>query len=391
MCVSHIGRIFAKLQIPQNHYSASTSINALIFLTLTTLRNDVKRLFGGLIIIGIIVAALYVPVQIPFAAESIGRVYPVREWQLTQDQTGRISSVVRDYRLGATQQIDAYQFEQGDISGLQFVLPPDRFVHVGDTVVRMYSIRQNEEIQNIEAQIALYGAQLQADITGDKPPVVQEAENRLHFAEQDLIQKEKIFLIKKPLWEQQLIAFTEYQEAESAYQLAKTQVGIAQKYLETVATGLKTESVGITQAQLRGLKNRLDILRRKGLSFVLRAPFSGWVVPAVLLPEEQLILQQAGEYVVQIPMKVTQLPYLSPRTIITVTDIQTQRSYPARLSQTGMKVEVLDNQQVSMLTAIITPDSIGTRLTTGVSAKCRIDFGAVNQREYLRRILNFNW
>lgn len=350
-----------------------------------------KRLFGGLIIIGIIVAALYVPVQIPFAAESIGRVYPAREWQLTQDQTGRISSVVRDYQLGATQQIDAYQFEQGDISGLQFVLPPDRFVHVGDTVVRMYSIRQNEEIQNIEAQIALYGAQLQADITGDKPPVVQEAENRLHFAEQDLIQKEKIFLIKKPLWEQQLIAFTEYQEAESAYQLAKTQVSIAQKYLETVATGLKTESVGITQAQLRGLKNRLDILRRKGLSFVLRAPFSGWVAPAALLPEEQLILQQAGEYVVQIPLKVTQLPYLSPRTIITVTDIQTQRSYPARLSQTGMKVEVLDNQQVSMLTAIITPDSIGTRLTTGVSAKCRVDFGAVNQREYLRRILNFNW
>lgn len=350
-----------------------------------------KRLLGGLIIIGILVAALYVPVQIPFAAESIGRVYPAREWQLMQDQTGRISATVRDYRLGATQQIDAYQFEQGDISGLQFVLPPDRFVHVGDTVVRMYSIRQNEETQNIEAQLALYGAQLQADITGDKPPVVQEAEKRLHFAEQDLIQKEKIFLIKKPLWEQQLIAFTEYQEAENAYNLAKIQVDIARQYLENVRTGIKTESVGITQAQLRGLKNRLDILRRKGLSFVLRAPFSGWVVPAVLLPEEQLTIQEAGEYVVQIPVKVTHLPYLGSQTIITVTDIQTQQTYPAQIIQTGTKVEVLGNQQVSMLAALITPDSIETRLTTGVSAKCRIDFGAVNQREYLRRILNFSW
>lgn len=350
-----------------------------------------KRLFGGLIIIGIIGAALYLPVQIPFAAESIGRVCPAREWQLVQDQTGRISSIVRDYRLGATQQIDAYQFEQGDISGLQFVLPPGRFVHVGDTVVRMYSVRQNEEIQNIEAQLALYGAQLQADVTGDKPPVVQEAENRLHFAEQDLVQKEKIFLIKKPLWEQQLIAFTEYQEAESAYQLAKTQIGIAQKYLETVATGLKTESVGVTQAQLHGLKNRLDILRRKGLSFVLRAPFSGWVAPAALLPEEQLILQQAGEYVVQIPVRIQHLPYLNHETVITVTDVQTQRAYPAQLLQTGTKIEVLDNQQVSVLTAIVTPDSIGTRLTTGVSANCRVDFGTVNQREYLLRLLNFKW
>ena len=107
-----------------------------------------------------------------------------------------------------------------------------------------------------------------------------------HNAEQDLAQKEKILRIKKPLWEQQLIAYTEYQQAESDYELAKTQIGIAQKYLETVATGLKAESVGITQAQLSGLKNRLDILRRKGLSFVLKAPFSGWVVPVVAPPEE---------------------------------------------------------------------------------------------------------
>lgn len=350
-----------------------------------------KRLFGGLFILGILVAALWIPVQIPFVAQSVGRVYPAQEWQLLQDQTGRITSVIRDHRVGATRQIDAFQFEQGDISGVQFSLPSERFVQVGDTVVRMYSVRQNEEIQNIEAQLNLYGAQLRADVTGDKPPVVQEAENRLHLAEQDLIQKEKTFLIKKPLWEQQLIAFTEYQEAESAYNLAKIQIGIAQKYLETVQTGLKTESVGVTQAQLRGLRDRLEILRRKGLSFVLRAPFSGWVVPVVAPPEEQLILQQAGEYVVHIPVKVEHLPYLSEETVITVTDLQTHRAYRARLLQTGTKVEVLDNRQVSNITVIVAPDSINTRLSTGVSALCRIDFGKINQREYLRRILKFNW
>ncbi|HRI60536.1 MAG TPA: hypothetical protein PK228_12450 [Saprospiraceae bacterium] len=350
-----------------------------------------KRLFGGLLILVILVSALWVPVQIPFVAASVGRVYPAQEWQLLQDQTGRITSVIRDFRVGATSQISAFQFEQGDISGVQFNLPPDRFVHVGDTTVRMYSVRQSEEIQNIEAQLALYGAQLQADVTGDKPPVVQEAENRLHFAEQDLIQKEKTFLIKKPLWEQQLIAFTEYQEAESAFNLAKIQVEIARKYLETVRTGLKTESVGVTQAQLRGLRDRLEILRRKGLSFVLRAPFNGWVVPVIAPPEEQFILQQAGEYVIHIPVKIEHLPYLNEGTVITVTDMQTQRSYPAHLLQTGTKVEVLDNRQVANITVVVAPDSLNDRLSTGVSALCRIDFGKINQREYLRRILKFNW
>jgi hypothetical protein len=255
----------------------------------------------------------------------------------------------------------------------------------------MYSVRQSEEIQNIEAQLALYGAQLQADVTGEKPPIVQEAENRLHFAEQDLIQKEKVFLIKKPLWEQQLIAYTEYQQAESDYNLAKIQVEIAQKYLENVNTGLKIETVGVTQAQLQGLKNRLGILRGKGLSFVLRAPFSGWVVPVVSPPEEQFILQEAGEYIVQIPVKVEYLPYLNSETIFIVTDIQTQRNYTARYLQTGTKVEVLDNRQVSTILAGVNLDDPNHRLSTGVSTLCTIDFGKISQREYLQRILNFKW
>jgi hypothetical protein len=299
--------------------------------------------------------------------------------------------VIRDHRIGATQQIDAYQFEQGDISGLQFVLPSGRFVQAGDTVVRMYSIRQNEEIQNIEAQLALYKAQFQADVTGDKPPIVQEAENKVHFAERDLTWKEQTFRIKKPLWEQQLIAFTEYQEAESAWQLAKIQVEIARKYLENVSTGLKPETVGVTSAQLRGLQNRLEILRRKGLSFVVRAPFSGWIAPVVSPPEEQLLIHQTDEYIVHIPVKVEYLPYLNKETVIRVSDVQTQRTYTAQLLQVGAKVEVLDNRQVSMLTASIRSDSANSRISTGVSATCHIHFGKVNQREYLKRILNFKW
>lgn len=120
-------------------------------------------------------AAFYVPMQLPYAAESIGRVCPAQEWRLVQDQTGRLTSVIRDNKLGAAQQIDAFQFEQGDFSGIKIDVPAGAFVSAGDTVVRMYSIRQREEIQQIEAQLALYGP-AQSDKTGDKPPIVQEAE-----------------------------------------------------------------------------------------------------------------------------------------------------------------------------------------------------------------------
>lgn len=354
------------------------------------MRHDLKRILGGLIILAVFVAALYIPMQIPYTAESIGRVLPAQEWRLVQDQTGRLTSVVRDHKLGAAQQIDAFQFEQGDFSGIKIDVPAGAFVTAGDTVVRMYSIRQREEIQSIEAQLSLYGAQLRSDKTGDKPPIVQEAENKLHFAEQDLTLKENFYHLKKKLKDEGLIAATEYQTAENDWNLAKIQIEIARKYLENVGTGIKTEGVGITEAQLRGLQNRLQILKQKGLAFVIRAPFSGWVV-ASALPEELLTLQRADEYVVQIPVRVEQLRFLRPGIQIQVTDVQTGHLFNGHYGSLGSKVEVLDNRQVSMLSAYILPDSIGTRLSTGVSTVCKIDFGMVSQREFLLRVLNFNW
>lgn len=351
-----------------------------------------KRLYGALFFIALLVAALYLPIRIPFGADSIGRVWPVQEWRLVQDQTGRITSVVRDHRSGTAQQIDAFQFEQGDISGLRFEIPAGGFVRAGDTIVRMYSIRQRELIQEIEAQLALYGAQLQSDRTGDKPPVVQEAENRLHFAEQDLVWKEKNYQIQKRLLAEQLIALTEFQVAENDFELARIQVDIARKYLETVNTGLKPESIGVTQAQLAGLRNRLAILKQKGLSFVLRAPFDGFVQPSVL-PEELLVLNRADQYLVQVPVRVEQLHYLGPSTRFSITDMQSQKTYPADFLAAGAKVEVLGNRQVSFIAATLQPDSVSARerLTVGIAARCRITFDTVDQREYLRRILNFSW
>jgi hypothetical protein len=338
--------------------------------------------------LAVLMAALYVPIKLPYASESIGRVLPAQEWRLVQDQTGRLTSVIRDHKTGTAQQIDAFQFEQGDFSGIKIDIPEGSFVRAGDTVVRMYSIRQREEIQEIEAQLTLYGAQLQSDVTGDKPPIVEEAENRLHFAEQDLKLKEDFYHLKKKLKEEGLIAATEFQIAENEWNLAKIQVQIARKHLENVNTGLKLETVGVTQAQLKGLQNRLQILRQKGLSFVIRAPFSGWVTSSPL-PEELLTLQRSDEYVVQIPVRVDQLRYLHPGIGISIRDVQTGHIFPGTYGSLGTKVEVLDNRQVSLLKAYVRPDSSGARLSTGVSTLCRLDFGQINQREYLLRLLNF--
>ena len=347
-------------------------------------------MYSGLILLLILLVGLYVPIRVPYQATSIGKVVPVQEWQIFQDQAGRLTSVVRDNKTGAAKQIDSYQFEQGDFSGMRIDLPAGAFVSAGDTVVRMYSIRQSQEIQTIEAQITLYNAQLGAETTGDKPPIVQEAENKLHFAEQDLAVKEALYDTNKRLKEEGLIAVTAFQTIENDYRLAKIQVEIAKKSLENVGTGLKNESVGITEAQLQGLRKQLALLRQKGLSFVLCAPFSGYVVPS-LLPGELLILQRSDEYLVHIPVKVEQLAYLDSTSIINVMDVKTARVFRAKYFGILPKIEVLENHQVALVEALVNPDSAGVRLSMGISTRCNIDFGNINQREYIKRVLNFKW
>lgn len=349
-----------------------------------------KPLYSGLILLAILLFLFYVPVRISYHAESIGTVLPVQEWKLLQDQTGRLSSMVIDYKTGAAKQIDAYQFEQGDFSGLHVDIPNGLFVHAGDTLVRLYSTIQAQEIQEIKAELALYSAQFKAETTGEKAPVVQEAENKLYFAEQDLKLKESLYNTKKRLKDEGLIAVTEFETVENDYRLAKIQTDIAKKGLDNVQTGLKKESVGITEAHLRGLRERLALLEKKGLSFVLRAPFTGYVVTGAL-PEELLTIQSAEEYFLQIPIKVEQLAYLDSSSVIRVTDVNTRQEYTARYLFTMPKVEVLDNRQVALLAASLRPDSPAQRISTGISVRCYIDFGKINQREYLKRLLNFNW
>lgn len=339
----------------------------------------------------LLLAALYAPLEVPYDAMSIGKVMPAQEWKLLQDQTGHITSIIRDFRTGVAREMGGYQFQSGDITGLEITVPKSEvgaFVSTGDTIVRMYSSMQQQELLELNAQIDLYTSQLAAEATGEKSPIVQEAENKLYFAQQDLTLKEKNYNISKSLVTDGVIAKTEFMQSENQYELAKIQVEIARKNVETAQTGLKNESLDVTKNRIDGLQRRASLLRQKSLKLLIRSPFSGYVSP-ILLPGEMLTLQSADEYIVQIPVKVQNLPFFSPTTTIDVTDAKTNKTYPARVLQIAPQVEVLDSRQVAVVLAALTIPG-GERLSTGISANCVIHFGKVNQRDYLTRLLNFS-
>jgi hypothetical protein len=347
---------------------------------------------GGGIFLSILLIALYVPFEVPYDALSIGKVLPAQEWKLLQDQTGHITSIVRDYRTGIAREMGGYQFQSGDITGLEVTVPKSEtgaFIGAGDTVVRMYSSMQQQELLELNAQIDLYQSQLTAESTGEKSPIVQEAENKLYFARQDLTLKEKNYNISKSLYTDGVIAKTDFLQTENIYELAKIQVEIAQKNVETAQTGLKNESLDVTKNRIEGMQKRANLLRQKNLKLLIRSPFSGYVSP-ILLPGEMLTLQSSDEYIVQIPVKVQNLPFFNANTTIDVTDTKTNKTYPAKVLQIAPQVEVLDSRQVAVVLAALSLPGNGERLSTGISASCVIHFGKVNQREYLNRLLNFS-
>lgn len=347
-----------------------------------------NRYWSAALLLVALGAMWFLPIITTHSIASLGKVLPVKEWRLSQDRTGRITSLVHDYLTGLTTQMAAFQFKTGDVSRAETQVSArdsTGFIKANESIFKMYSSAALDEIQELTGQIQTLQAQLVAEKTGEKTPIVQEAENKLYFAQQDFTLRQKQFEIQRKLFADGVIALTEYQTSENDFELARINIEIAQKTLDQALTGLKPESQNITKSQIVALQKRLEILKERNLAYDLHAPFSGFLAQS-LLPEDILLLQSHGDYLVEIPIPTDQLQYLSDSTVLEITDAITHFKHIGNLVEVQPQVAVMDNRQVAKIRAVVHLEG-SARLSTGISANCTIVFGRMRWRDYLKRII----
>lgn len=339
----------------------------------------------------IVAATLFAPIDIPYNLVSVGHVAPAEEWRLVQDANGGLIASHQNFKTGIVERVASWQFERGDISGMEVTIPKDSFaqIHIGDTLVSMYSAVIQQQILDLENQLKIKQSERQVAVTGEKLPIVQEAETRLSAARQNLTLREKEFTAAQQLVAEQIVARLEFNRVENALEQAKIEVSTAEKALENAKTGLKIESVDLNASEMAALRKQLDFLRRRNAGYVIQAPFDGMVAPIRELGEV-LILQKVSEYVISIPVKTEEMVFISDSAVLQITDPLTNQIYTARHLQKLPQTEVLGGRSVGFLQAVIEPNYPGERISLGTSAQCTINCGHLRPLAYLQRILHFS-
>lgn len=344
-----------------------------------------------LILTLLIAAALYAPINIPYDLVSVGHVAPAEEWLLVQDGSGGLIATHQNFRTGVVERVASWQFERGDLSGMEVMIPRDSFeqIRLGDTLVCMYSAVIQQQILELENQLKIKQSERQVVLTGEKPPIVQEAETRLSFAKQALTLREKEYTAAQKLVADQVLARLEFNRIENALELARIEVKTAENALENARTGLKTESVDLNASEIGALRKQLDFLRRRNAGYVIQSPFDGIVAPIRELGEV-LILQKVSEYVLSIPVKSEEMAFISDSAVVQISDPLSNKTYTARHLYKMPQTQVLGGRSVGFVQAIIEPQYPGERIALGTSAQCVIHCGVLRPKAYLNRILRFS-
>jgi hypothetical protein len=349
------------------------------------------RILPVFILIIIIFAALYIPVTIPYSLNSIGKVFPHQEWRLMQDASGNITTTLADNKTGVRQLLQAFQFERGDLVSMELNFnDSSEQIFAGDTLLKIKTIIFQDRIQQLTNQLLVEQALLKSALVGDKVAVISGARKQLESAQKALILHEKNYFTNKRLLDEGLISELEFRAFENAWELAKVDIAIAEKALEDVNTGLKAEDVEVQRSNITSLNNQIAFLENQLTKYVVMAPFNGIRVP-VMMPEEMLVLYNTDEYILQIPVKAEDIQYIGECKDISVTDIRTKRSYEANLLEVGSKVEIIGGRQVVFLIASVKLPANAVSISTGMAITCEISCQRINQREYIRRILNISW
>ena len=222
------------------------------------------RLIPLAIAVALIVAILYAPVSMPWNITSIGQVFPRKSWKIVQDATGNLLINQQDFRTGETSVSSNYQFERGDLVEARLRPGQDSLapVHMGDTVLTIRTTRIEDRLTTLRGELSEARSQLSSGSVGEKTPIVEEAENRLHFAEQEVGNQRTTFERLRQLFSEKIISAQELENAQNALKKAEIQVGIEQKSLESARTGLKPADIDVLNSRIKNLVGQIVAKRQ---------------------------------------------------------------------------------------------------------------------------------
>jgi hypothetical protein len=345
--------------------------------------------YSVIILLPVLVALAYAPLEVPFTLDSVVRVLPARQWALSHAPDGTLAAVVYDHRTGMVRRQEGYQFDRGDLVQMRFHddWKAGTRVKAGETVATIASNRLSEQLVQLKNQLAVEQANLGVVASGQKPQVIAQLEEEISLAKAEVELRGKTLARTKQLHAEGLIATLAIEQAENALHDAQARVRLAEKSLAISATGEKQETVTVTSSRIASLQKEIEFLENKRSKYVITAPFAGAVRLENTLEGDRLLVEDTTALILQIPVRLRDVQYIQQGQQLELQLPEQQATAQATVLEIGRRVEIMSYEQVVYVKALAEKDE--GLLAPGAPVRCRVVCGNVRLAEYLRRSIRW--
>jgi hypothetical protein len=343
-----------------------------------------------ILVLGAIVSLFFMPIKVPFSFRTTALVHPLKKWSLRADQDGNFFGELKNFKTGAIEQSTSYRFERGDIATLRVngnVINNSK-VSSGDTLGYLYSRLVEERYQRLTNQLAIEQRQMQSSLAGEKVEVIQNLQQKLVLAEQQLNLMEKNFERMQVLYSDSVITSAEYENAENQYLSAITNVNIAKSNFEIAVTGDKPENIALIQENIARYNKEIIFLEGTKQQYVLVSPINGKLILNQHLPNQvdYISIMDTSAFVIYIPIRFQYRQYLDDNMRFEFTVPGTDQPVEAAVIDISDRVELISSHQVLFVKALIVTQS--PLIMPGLSVQSRFIGEPITIREYVQRTLN---
>lgn len=343
-----------------------------------------------ILVLGAIVSLFFMPIKVPFSFRTTALVHPLKKWSLRTDQDGNFFGELKNFQTGAIEQSTSYRFERGDIATLQVNgnVTNNSKVHQGDTLGYLYSRLVEERYQRLINQLAVEQRQLQSSLAGEKEEVVQNLQQKLVLAEQQLDLMKKNFERMQVLYSDSVITSAQFEDAESQYLSAITNVDIAKSNYQIALTGDKPENIALIRENIARYNKEIIFLEGTKQQYVLVSPINGKLILNQHLPKQvdYISIMDTSAFVIYIPIRFQYRQYLDDNMRFEFTVPGTDQPLEAEVVDISDRVELINSHQVLFVKALIVNQS--PLIMPGLSVQSRFIGEPITIREYVQRTLN---
>ncbi len=347
------------------------------------------RRYTGFIIVLLLIAFVFAPIDVPYTLESVCKAVPVQEWVLLKTPQGNITSTLKDHRTDKVINAGGFEFDRGDQVEIQFIeaRTEGSFIDSSATVASIVSNKLDEQLIQLQNLLDIELANLKVLSTGQKSSFLKQLEEEINLAREDLKLRKKTLERSQQLHSQGLISLTELEAAENAYEESTASVKVAEESLNVGATGEKNELLSLSNSKIEALKREIGFLEKKQGKYIIKSPFSGTIRFESLPEGDRLVVADTSETLLLIPVRLRDSRYVKVGGNVEIQLVEKEYKIEATILEISDRVEVFNMEPVLVAKALITSGK--EHMGNGMPQRCHLYLDKVRVSEFLKRSIRW--